>query len=113
MAFPSYIICYICYILLIIQQLSGQDISTVEDTAIPPIFILNLDRSPDRWQRVSDELNKANVIFHRFPAVDGRAIPANELMNATTFMSRMLQPRGVIGKSCIPNWIPVVLFRGT
>lgn len=74
------------------------------DDIIPPIFVLNLDRSPDRWKRVSEEFTKAGLTVNgpqaqviRIPAIDGRALSASELRVETTFLSRHLQPRGVIG----------------
>lgn len=36
-----------------------------------PVFVINLDRSPDRLASVSEQLREAGVPFARFPAVDG------------------------------------------
>src|SRR5262245_54110856 len=40
-----------------------------------PVFVINLDRSADRLARVSRECAQAGVVFARFPAVAGTALP--------------------------------------
>ena len=37
-------------------------------------YVLNLDRSVDRWQAISDRLSALNIPFVRVPAVDGRTL---------------------------------------
>lgn len=37
-------------------------------------FIINLDRSPDRLDRISGQLARAGLSFERVPAIDGRAL---------------------------------------
>lgn len=72
---------------------STQDLNSI----IPPIFVMNLDRSPQRWARVVEEVEKAGLSVTRLPAVDGKALSFDELRANTTVLSRLLQPRGVIG----------------
>lgn len=67
------------------------------ESIIPPIFVMNLDRSKDRWERASEEMKKAGLNVQRFSAVDGKKLSNEELMQDTTLLARCLQPRGVIG----------------
>jgi glycosyl transferase family 25 len=39
-----------------------------------PIFVINLDRSPDRLQRISSRLNELGLTYERVPAIDGKTI---------------------------------------
>ena len=41
-----------------------------------PVFVVNLDRSPDRLASVGAGLDRLGIAWERFPAVDGRALPA-------------------------------------
>ena len=40
-----------------------------------PIFVINLDRSPDRLAAVTDTFHRANLPFQRWAAIDGACIP--------------------------------------
>jgi glycosyl transferase family 25 len=42
-------------------------------------YIINLDRSPGRWQRMADRLNSIGAAFERVPAVDGRLLSNAEI----------------------------------
>lgn len=42
-------------------------------------YVINLDRSPDRWQRMADRLNSIGAAFERVPAVDGRLLSDTEI----------------------------------
>jgi glycosyl transferase family 25 len=64
---------------------------------IPPIFVLNLDRSVDRWKLASEQMSLAGLTVERLPAVDGRQLSKEELRNKSTRIATYLQPRGVIG----------------
>ena len=35
------------------------------------IFVLNLERRPDRWSKISEKLNKLGINFEKFNAIDG------------------------------------------
>lgn len=43
------------------------------------IFLINLDRSPDRLQFMENQLNKLNLPFERISAVDGRSLNMNRV----------------------------------
>jgi glycosyl transferase family 25 len=36
-----------------------------------PIFVINLDRSADRMQRIGDKLTRFGLTYERYPAIDG------------------------------------------
>ena len=42
-----------------------------------PVFVVNLDRSPERLAAVGGELDRLGIVWERFAAVDGRALPAD------------------------------------
>ncbi len=44
-----------------------------------PIFIINLDRSPDRFERIAGRLSELGLDFERLPAVDGRTLTKDEI----------------------------------
>jgi GR25 family glycosyltransferase involved in LPS biosynthesis len=64
---------------------------------IPPIYVLNLDRSTKRWETTSELMRDAGLKVHRLPAVDGRQLSPEELLKESTRLATFLQPRGVIG----------------
>lgn len=80
------------YLLLIVVILASE-----EERQIPPIYVVNLDRSPERWASISKEIKKAGLDVIRLAAVDGKTLSDAQLRNVTTLMSLSLQPRGVIG----------------
>lgn len=41
----------------------------------PKIFVINLDRSPDRLELMSQQLSGLGIDFERFPAIAGRNLP--------------------------------------
>lgn len=43
-----------------------------------PFYVINLDRSPDRWAAVSADAVAAGVDLIRVPAVDGKTVPPQE-----------------------------------
>jgi len=44
-------------------------------------YVINLDRSPARLQRMADRLNSIGAAFERMPAVDGRLLSDYEIRN--------------------------------
>jgi glycosyl transferase family 25 len=44
-----------------------------------PVFVINMDENQDRMSRVTAELAALDIPFTRFSAVNGRAIPEDEL----------------------------------
>lgn len=43
------------------------------------IWVINLDRSPERWAAISARLQSLNLCFERLPAVDARALTEAQL----------------------------------
>ena len=62
----------------------SNDESNAPNDNIPPIFLLNLDRAPHRWEAAKEEMSIHELQVHRLPAVDGRALSHSELqLNST------------------------------
>ena len=45
------------------------------------IYVINLDRRPDRWALCKAELDKYNIIAERFSAIDGETLEKNNFLN--------------------------------
>ncbi|MDE0407752.1 MAG: glycosyltransferase family 25 protein [Alphaproteobacteria bacterium] len=43
-----------------------------------PVFVINLDRRPDRWAAMSAQLDRLGIAAARIPAVDARLLAAQE-----------------------------------
>lgn len=71
--------------------------SKSEGSVLPPMFVLNLDRSKERWEQASSVMTDAGLDVQRFSAVDGRQLSIEELHKESTKIATFLQPRGVIG----------------
>lgn len=55
------------------------------------IFVINLDRRPDRWEKCQEELKKHNIVAERFSAIDG------ETLNKEHFKPNCILSKGEIG----------------
>lgn len=42
-----------------------------------PVYVINLDRRPDRWAAMSEQLDRLGIEAERVPAVDGRLLETN------------------------------------
>ncbi len=49
-----------------------------------PVFVINLDRRPDRWEAMSAQLDRLGIEAMRIPAVDARLLDAQEEWELTT-----------------------------
>ncbi len=47
-------------------------------------YVINLDRRPDRWRKVTEELSKVGIVPRRIPAVDGIHLGKIEQWNGIT-----------------------------
>jgi glycosyl transferase family 25 len=47
-----------------------------------------MDKSRDRWQRISSELDDLHMNYERFPAIEGKKLDQEEINEKTTFMVR-------------------------
>jgi glycosyl transferase family 25 len=62
------------------------------------IYVINLDKSKDRLNNVSDSMRKFNLSFFRFPAIDGYQLNYQELKNRVSTLGRtILSNYGMIG----------------
>lgn len=80
-------------------EIDSNEYSTTNfgDVTIPPMFVLNLDRSKDRWTAAIQEMQRANLDVQRLSAVDGRALSKSQLEGYSNKLAIYLQPRGVLG----------------
>lgn len=103
---------YALPIILILVTSSSAQLETTNDSSdavmasaqspeheLPPIFVLNMDRSKDRWRKMYQQLVDAGIESNvvRVSAVDGRALSMQDLKAQSSRMAVYLQPRGVIG----------------
>ena len=54
------------------------------------VLVINMEKSKDRWNRISRELEDLNVEFERFPAVVGKQLSEDEINQCTTLMARTI-----------------------
>lgn len=65
---------------------------------IPPIYIVNLEKSVDRMNNVIKIMNKYNLKFKRFNAIYGKSLSNNEIKDVIDpVCSKMLCSNGMIG----------------
>lgn len=65
--------------------------------SLPPVWVVNLDKSVDRWSKCQVEFSANNVTAERFPATLGKAMTEAELQEHTTFGARYFCTAGMIG----------------
>jgi len=56
-----------------------------------PIYVINLDRRPDRLERIGGHLAERGVSFHRQPACDAAMVPEDEI-------AHIVRDRGPLGR---------------
>jgi glycosyl transferase family 25 len=62
------------------------------------IWVINLDKSKDRFKKISSNLNSLGVKFNRFSAIDGKNLSQEEIINKTNIFGRtFLCNYGMIG----------------
>lgn len=61
------------------------------------VFVINLDRSPDRLENISKHLKSKNIIWSRFPAIDGQNISNSDIENEVGFLCRKFCSKSMIG----------------
>lgn len=54
------------------------------------IYVINLDRSKDRLNKITKNLNEYGINFTRFPAVEGKKLNKNQLESNTTLAARTI-----------------------
>lgn len=81
----------------VIDEDQSTTVTLTDESSIPPMFVMNLKRSVDRWEQAQKQMAGEGLIVERFDAIDGRALSNEQLRNQSTRMAMYLQPRGVIG----------------
>eukprot|EP00443_Scrippsiella_acuminata_P015749 CAMPEP_0115295842 /NCGR_PEP_ID=MMETSP0270-20121206/66927_1 /TAXON_ID=71861 /ORGANISM="Scrippsiella trochoidea, Strain CCMP3099" /LENGTH=455 /DNA_ID=CAMNT_0002713453 /DNA_START=60 /DNA_END=1427 /DNA_ORIENTATION=- len=87
----------------VLRRQSGTASSTAlmnmdEDTTPAPVWVINLDKSTDRWHKCSTGLASRGVdSVERFPATYGKELSEEELMEQATFGCRTFCTPGMIG----------------
>lgn len=76
---------------------SDTDDATTNGSIFPPMFVLNLEKSTDRWEAAKHQMDDAGLKVERFNAIDGRTLSHEELRKVSTRLAMFLQPRGVLG----------------
>lgn len=62
------------------------------------IIIINLEKSKERYERISDSLIKLNLSFERFNAINGYILGDEQINNNASFIGKnFLCNRGIIG----------------
>ena len=51
-----------------------------------PVFVINLDRRPDRLDTISGDLHRLGLPFERVPAVDARLLPPEDKADRNPLM---------------------------
>jgi len=54
------------------------------------IYVINLDRSKDRLMKITENLNKYNLSFNRFSAIDGSKLSDEQISQHTTKLCRSI-----------------------
>jgi len=62
-----------------------------------PIWVLNLDKSTERWATMQAELGKQDLQGERFSATYGKLLPKEELKEKATWWARYFCTPGMIG----------------
>lgn len=62
------------------------------------VVVINLDKNPERWIKVSSQLNNLNINYERYSAVYGKDLSSEEIESKTTMKCRnFLCNKGIIG----------------
>lgn len=47
--------------------------------SMPPVFVINLDKSTERMAKISERLNQLGISYERIPAVYGADLSQEEI----------------------------------
>ena len=64
---------------------------------MPPIHVINLRRSEDRWNKIRGQLDSLNLQAHRLEAVEGRALSKTQLLACSSPLTVAWTTPGMIG----------------
>lgn len=74
--------------------------STGTSTDTPPtplVLVVNLDRSPARWESAKVEFAREDLKVERFPGTDGKAMTHEQLREVATWSARWFCTKGMVG----------------
>lgn len=57
----------------------------IQETEISKFFVINLDRSPERWQNISQNFQEAGVVPTRFSATDKNDLSLDDLISQNVY----------------------------
>eukprot|EP00929_Paragymnodinium_shiwhaense_P071310 TRINITY_DN3626_c0_g1_i1.p1 TRINITY_DN3626_c0_g1~~TRINITY_DN3626_c0_g1_i1.p1 ORF type:complete len:466 (+),score=66.74 TRINITY_DN3626_c0_g1_i1:72-1469(+) len=79
-------------------------------TGVPPILVVNLDQSKDRWEQTQEELATQDLTAERWSATYGKHLSPDELHDKANFLGRNFNTPGMVGCFCSHNaiWNEVV-----
>ncbi|MHB2264171.1 glycosyltransferase family 25 protein [Aliihoeflea sp. PC F10.4] len=66
------------------DQGAGDDTGRGESSSSTPVFVINLDRSPDRYARVAESAARNGIEIERVPGVDGATLDLTSLPGVET-----------------------------
>lgn len=66
---------------------------------VPPAWVVNLDRSPGRWETCQKEFKREGLQIERFSGTDGKATPHETLREWCTWSARWFCTKGMLGCS--------------
>ena len=98
-------------ILLLFTIYSSYQLLTTKSIQIDKIYVINLDRSNDRYKQMQEKLDNIQlpVEYTRFPAFDGNDIElineeTGERIKGSEFSSNIKLLQGKFKISCSPEW---------
>jgi len=65
--------------------------------ATPLVLVVNLDRSPARWESAQEEFKREKLEVERFPGTDGKAMTHEQLRDVATWSARWFCTKGMVG----------------
>ncbi len=66
------------------------------DNIFDNVFVINLDRSPDRLRNIKTQLDEQDIKFKRVSAIDGKKLTKNDIEKNCTFFAKMFCPKNII-----------------
>jgi len=71
--------------------------SSILNRVFDAVFVINLDRAPDRLKKIDEELRRRGVQYERIVAVDGKALSPKQIRASTTWSCGKFCTKGAIG----------------
>lgn len=75
------------------------------------LYVINLDRRPDRYQQVSDEFNKIGAIVERIPGIDGKTLSTSRRGMRQGAYALLLKHIELIKNASINKYENIIIFE--